>query len=442
MESKKDMKGFRIIGYGLGSLGKDLALGVMGTYLLLFYTDILGIPAAAAGMIFLVTKIWDAVNDPMMGAIADRSPITRWGKYRPYVLLTALPLSVMCVLCFIAPDLSVGGKVAYAAITYTLTGMVFTAYDVPLWSMVPSLSEDDNVKNKLIASGRTFTALGMFLASSVAFVMIQKLGGGAELDNLKKGYPLFMVIIGVISVFFAVIAFLSTKEIRGYQGEKPQGNIFKTFNMVMCKPLVMVLLTMMCSSIAMLLPGICGTYYMIYYLQRPDLIGAYMGVCMGIGIAASIISPALLKKISSQNLTKAAFLVDIFAGIVIFIVGKNNIPIAFICFGVMGLMTGLLNVTITTMLTETARYITETKHLQADGICFSLNSFAIKVGQALASAAVSFLLAATGYVANAPQSDTALLGMLLSRSLLPAAIAVLGIVFASQWNITVKKDKE
>lgn len=435
---KQKMSGLQILGYGLGSLGKDLALGVIGSYLLIFYTDVLGISSVAAGVIFLVTKIWDAINDPMMGALADRSPRTKFGKYRPYILFTAVPLSVLCVMCFLSPDFSVSGKVAYAAITYTLTGMVFTAYDVPLWAMVPSLTNDEGTKNKLIAVARTFTTVAMMVASAAAFDMIVKLGGGTEVENLRVGYPKFMAIIGVISVIFAVITFMSTKEVNYVDAPPASGNIFKSFKTILCKPLIMVLLSMVCCAFCMILPSVVGTFYMLYYLERPDLIGAYMGISMGTGIITSIISPMIMKKVPANTLSKVGFIMQVAAGVVVFFVGTKSIPVLFICFAGVGLATGILMVTITTMLAQTAGYIAQTKGQGADGVCFSMNSFAIKVGQAIASALVSFLLAMTGYVANAKQTETALMGILLSRSLLPAAIAVLGLVFVSMWKIPQK----
>lgn len=438
MNKKNEMNGAQIIGYGLGSLGKDFALGVMGSYLLLFYTDVFGIPASAAGMIFLLTKIWDAINDPMMGAIADRSPVTKRGKYRPYILFTCIPLSVLCILCFLSPNLSTAGKVAYAAVTYTLTGMIFTAYDVPLWSMVPSLTSNEHTKNKLISAARTFTTIAMFLASSVAYNMIIKLGGGETTENLKKGYPMFMTIVGVISVVFALITYFSTKEVNVPDTPPQEANIFKGFLEVMCKPLILVLLAMVFCSFSMILPSVSGTFYMIYYLGRPDLIGPYMGICMGLGVITSIIAPILMKKIAAKVLAAIAFGADIIAGIAIFIIGNGALPVLFLCFGIVGLATGMLMVTITTMLAQTAGYIAEKKGYRADGACFSMNSFAIKVGQAIASAAVSFLLAATGYIANQPQTETALKGILMTRSVIPAIVAALGLICVLCWNINQK----
>ena len=435
MNEKREMNTAQIIGYGLGSLGKDFALGVMGSYLLIFYTDVFGISAAVVGLIFLVTKIWDAINDPMMGAMADRAPVTKRGKYRPFILFTCVPLSVFCALCFLSPNFSSAGKIAYAAITYTITGMIFTAYDVPLWSMVPSLTNDEHTKNKLISVARSFTTVAMFLSSALAYNLIIKLGGGEGPENLKKGYPLFMMIVGIISVIFAVITYISTKEVNVSENPPQEANIFKGFIKVMCKPLVMVLMAMVCCSMCMILPSVSGTYYMIYYLGRPDLIGLYMAICMGMGIFTSISAPTLLKHFTAKTLAAISFGVDIAAGIVIFLVGRGSLPVLFVCFGAVGLATGMLMVTITTMLGQTAGYIAGKQGYRADGACFSMNSFAIKIGQAVASASVSFLLAATGYVANSAQSEAAIRGILASRSILPAVIAVMGLIFVLSWNI-------
>jgi Na+/melibiose symporter-like transporter len=339
----------------------------------------------------------------------------------------------------LSPDFSTAGKVAYAAITYTITGMIFTAYDVPLWSMVPSLTTNENTKNKLIGAARTFTTVAMFLASAIAFDAIIKLGGGEEVSNFKKGYPIFMAIIGVVSVIFALITYFSTKEVNTPDVPPQEANIFKGFVKVMCKPLIMVLLAMVCCAFSMILPSVSGTYYMIYYLGRPDLIGAYMGICMGLGIVTSILAPVLMKKFSARTLAACAFVVQVVAGIVIYVVGKSNLAVLFVCFGAVGLTVGMLMVTITTMLTQTAGYVAERQGYRADGTCFSMNSFSIKVGQAIASAVVSFLLAATGYVAGAEQSATALTGILLSRSVIPAIVAALGLLCVLSWNISKKE---
>ncbi len=432
----------KIIGYGLGSMGKDLALGVIGSYLLVFYTDILGISAAAAGLILVLTKIWDAVNDPMMGSIVDRSKRTRWGKYRPFILFVPIPLAVFSALCFLAPDWSTGAKIAYAAITYTITGMLFTAYDVPLWGMLPSLTSDFNTRNKLTSSARTFTTLAMLIASAAAMPAIYALGGGQSPENLKKGYPLFMVLIGVISVVCALITFASTKEvIYDEEAEQKKEGFLKQLRAILCKPLIIVLIAMVFNAMNMILPSVSGVYYMMYYLHRPDMIPVYMMVTMGMGLITSILAPVLMKKISPKHLSMAAFAVSAAIGIIVFFIGQGNLTTLFVLFAIPALCTGILMVSITTLLTMTSDYVAQKKGKRYDGVVFSMNSLAIKVGQAVASGLVSAILAITHYEANVmEQTQAATTGILLTRSILPAVLGIIGLLFVMMFRLPSKEN--
>lgn len=256
MKGKNDMGIFKIFGYGLGSMSNNFIMGVFQSFLLIFYTDVFGIPAMAVSVIFLISKIWDAVNDPMMGAIVDKSPVTRFGKYRPYILFASLPLAIVGFLCFCTPNFSVGGKIVYAAITYTLFGMIFTAYDVPYWAMVPSLSEKEHTRNKLISCARTLCILAMLIASACTEKVVTVLGGGSDAVNKKIGYPKYVAILGVIAVVCAIITFFSTKEVNAPKNEAQSANIFREFKKVCCKPLVMVLISMGCCAMGMAFPEI------------------------------------------------------------------------------------------------------------------------------------------------------------------------------------------
>ena len=432
---EKEMGFGRVLGYGCGSITKDLCNAVVQSFLLLFWTDLLGIPAAAATIIFIVAKVWDAINDPMMGALADRMPVTKLGKYRPFVLFASIPLAILYVLLFLAPDFGTPGKIAYAAITYTLMGMAFTAYDVPLWAMVPSLTKNEKVKNMLISSNRTMTMVVMFIASGFTANLVNKLGGGDSIECQKAGYSKVMLIFAIISVIFAMITFFSTKE-KYLPETKPQNaNIFKDFSTVACKPLVMVLVCMMCAAIGMTLPTAAGAYYMIYYIGDPTKIGIYMICSVSLAVIGTLLAPVLMRKISAQKIVAAAFIIDIIVGILIFVIGHGNLMVLLVLFTIVGATVGLHMVCITSMLIETIQYIAEKKGQRADGVCFSLNSCATKIGQALANGAVSAILAITGYVANAQQGAAAMTGILMTRSILPAIVGVVGLVFALMWSV-------
>lgn len=432
----------KVIGYGLGSMGKDLALGVIGSYLLAFYTDVFGISAAAAGLILVLTKIWDAVNDPMMGAIVDRSKRTKWGKYRPYVLILPIPLAVFSALCFLTPDWSTPAKVAYAAIIYTITGMLFTAYDVPLWGMLPSLTSDFNTRNKLTSAARTFTTLAMLIASAAAMPAIYALGGGQAVENLRKGYPLFMLLIGVVGIICALITFFSTKEV--VYDEKAENatkeSFMSQFKAILCKPVMIVLLAMAFNAMNMIIPSVSGVYYMTYYLHRPDMIPVYMMLAMGTGLITSILAPVLMKKIGPKQLSIIAFAATAIAGVLVFFIGKGSLGVLFALFVIPGLSTGILMVTITTLLTMTSDYVASVRGKRYDGVVFSMNSLAIKVGQAVASGLVSAILAITHYQANVfEQAAEVETGILMTRSLLPSALAIIGLLIVLAFKLPEKK---
>lgn len=429
------MKSSKILGYGMGSLGKDFALGVISSYLLVFYTDVLGITAAAGGFILVVTKIWDAINDPIMGSIVDRTN-TKWGRFRPYILFIPIPLAIFSMLCFVAPNFSTSGKFIYALVTYTITGMLFTAYDVPLWGMVPSIADNNDEKNKCISIGRFFTSLAMLLATSFALPLIHKLGGGSEVANLRVGYPKFMMIIGIISIVFAWITFFSTKEKPIIENNTKKENVFKEFVGVLNKPLLIVFIAMTLQGVVLVLPSVVGAYYVIYYLGRPELISVYFLICGGVGLLSPLIASMLLKKISAKNLTVIAMLIGAIISLIAYFIPSNNIALLFVLFATFGLFSTMPMVTITSMLMETGEYIAKQKGRRADGVIFSLNSFAIKCGTAIASGISSIVLTVTHYNPGAfEQSANVGIGLNAARTLIVAVLYLLVILVVSQFKI-------
>ena len=439
MGNETKMKTRICIGYGLGSLGKDLALGVIGSYLLIFYTDILGISAAAAGVILVATKIWDAINDPMMGAIVDRTN-SRWGRFRPYILFIPIPLAIFSALCFVAPDWSAPAKVAYAAVTYTITGMLFTAYDVPLWGMVPSITNSQDESNRCISAARFFTSLGMFIAMTFAYPLIQKLGGGTLTEHLKTGYPRFMVIIGILSVVFAWITFAVTKE-KPQDNTVPQGNIFKGFLEIIRERNVRVLFfVMMLHAVAMIVPNVVGTYYMIYYWGRPDLIAIYFAICSVTGLATAPLSALILKRLEAKKFTWIAMSTCMVLSIVAFFIPSGHSAVILVIFALFGLIMPVPMITVTSLLVEEGHAIYKRTGVRKDGILFSLNSFAIKCGTALASGIVSVILTITKYDASAKmQSQAVLDGINIARTIMIAVVYALAIMILKNLQI---KEKE
>lgn len=435
------MKKSKILGYGAGSLGKDFVNIVISSYLLIYYTNVLGISAAAGGTIMMVTKIWDAINDPMMGILADKTR-TRWGRFRPYLLFVPIPLAVCSVLTFTPVDFTMTGKIIWAAVTYTLTSMLFTSYDVPILGMVPSLSSDSNERNALVTSSRFFTTVAMLLGSTLAYPMIQWFGGGSQTENLAKGYPKFLAAAGVVSVIFAWIAFASTKEVVDQKSEslsvkKLLGALKDNKAMYMLQGANLFL------SMGMMVSSSVGTYYVMYVVGKTELVSVYMFATASAMTVITLFVPPLLKRMSKQTFITGCIVIVAVVNILLFITGGWNIPGLLILSFISSGCAFAPAVVLTTMISDVADYTEYEKGYRADGVLFSINSFVVKLATAVNSGVIGWLLTYCGYdAALTVQSPVTVSGINLVRYLYPIAALVICLIFVKIYPLTDREMKE
>jgi len=211
------------IGYGFGDFASSMFWKLFSMFLMIFYTDVYGISPAAVGTMFLLTRIWDSVNDPLMGIICDRTNPKK-GKFRPYLLWVAVPFAVVGVLTFSTPDLGTIGKLVYAYITYTLMMMVYTAINVPYSSLMGVMSSDTSERTTL-ASFRFIGAFsgGIFVTSTAAYFIEMFQNSGA---NEAKGYQYTVTIYAVLAVVFFILTYKWTRE-RVVPKEKAKSSIIQ-----------------------------------------------------------------------------------------------------------------------------------------------------------------------------------------------------------------------
>jgi GPH family glycoside/pentoside/hexuronide:cation symporter len=183
------------LGYGLGDGASNFFFQVFNIFLLYYYTDIFGLPAAAVGTMFLVTKVVDAISDPVMGLIADRTQ-SRWGKFRPYILWVAVPYGVLGYAMFANPDLSESGKLVYAYVTYTLMMLAYTAINVPYSALLGVISPSSEERTKVSSYRFICAFLAAWLIGTFVTPLKNLLGGGNE----ALGFQLTMTIFAVASV--------------------------------------------------------------------------------------------------------------------------------------------------------------------------------------------------------------------------------------------------
>lgn len=394
---------------------------LVGSYLLVFLTDTFGVPAAAAGVIMVIASIWDAINDPIMGTIADRTK-SRFGKYRPWLLFIPTCLTIVVVLLFASPNISETGKIIWTAVFYILYGMLRTAIEIPSGALINAVTQDPTDRTKMISAYTVVMGIFTTITSSFALGIVSLLGGG----NTAKGYRWVVGIAGVLMIITCWWCFAMLREREETVKEQvPLKQELK--QLFKYKELLPVILTWLGSYTAFNIMMSSSVYYMLYYICRPDLISLYMLDISLIGVLGIIFLIPLMMKFCKT--TKNAFMVSQIVvaacSVILFLFGKNLL-VLFLFSGI-GAMFSTLSMPFSSMLmSEMTDYILQKSGQVMNGTIAALKGFANKGGIAIASAIISFMLSTTGYIPGAigGQPEGVLSGISFARFLVPAICAV------------------
>ena len=309
------------VGYGLGDAAANFIWQTMITFQLAFYTDAFGITAAAAGTLFLVVRVFDAGFDPFMGVVADRTN-TRWGKFRPWILWTAVPFGVIAVLAFTTPNLSPSGKLGYAYVTYILLMMVYSANNLP-YSALSGVMTGDAVERTSLSSYRMlFAMLAQFVVQVLALPMVARFGHG----NDALGYKVTIGIFSALAVVFFIITFATTRE-RVRPDPRQKTSIRQDFaDLLGNGPWKTMFALTVILFITLALRGGVLVYFFKYYVKREDAFSWFNGI----GTAATIIGLLLSKPIAARIGKRRLFLYGLI-GTVVFtaafiLLPANNLP--------------------------------------------------------------------------------------------------------------------
>ncbi len=438
MKKKKKIPriGFREkTAYAFGDFASSMFWKLFSMFLLFFYTDVFGISAAAVGTMFLVTRIWDAANDPLMGIIGDRTN-TRWGKFRPYLLFVAVPFAIVGVLTFTTPDLSQTGKLVYAYITYTLMMMVYTAVNVPYASLLGVITNNSEDRTSL-ASYRFIGAFsgGLFVTATATYLVEYFSAGGNE----AYGYQMTISIYAVLAAVFFVLTFLGTKERLEPAIEKPSfkddiKDIAKNgpwFVMLGGAISVLIFNSLRDGSIL---------FYFKYFIKDQNIPffgdvshSALASAYMTIWLATNIIGVLLAKPISAKIGKKKTFLLSVLLSAVfsflLFPMQPDQVILIFVLNVFIGISAGIVLPLIWSMYADIADYSEWKTGRRATGLIFSSSSMSQKFGWTIGGALTGYLLALFGFQANVEQTDESLLGIRLMISIIAGIGALMAVAF-------------
>jgi len=425
------------IGYGLGDFANCMFWQLIGMFLLYFYTDVFGISAGVAGTMFLVTRIWDSVNDPIFGSIADRTN-SRWGKFRPYILFTAIPFGIIGVLIFTTPDLSPTGKIVYAYITYTMMGMAYTVLTIPYVSLMGVITSN-SLERTTVSSFRCVGAfMGGIFIQLLTLPLVRYIGRGNE----AFGFQMAAAFYAVLAVILYVITFLSTKE-RVHPPVGQKTNIVSDIkDLLNNTPWVLLFWLSFCLIIFTSIRGAVSIYYFKYYIGDTK----YVGYFLAVGSATSLIGILCVKWFTAW-LGKRKFFIILMVLTAVFTLSfyffrPGDLPLIFISQGFYGLVSGPPIVLVWAMYADAADYSEWKNGRRATALIFSASSFAQKFGWTIGGAAAGWMLALYGFEPNMAQDAGVQGGIKLVMSVIPAIPCIFCVVFLYFYKLSETRMRE
>ncbi|MDH5835709.1 MFS transporter [Luteimonas kalidii] len=418
------------LGYGLGDFGFNLYWANISAFLLIFYTDVMGLAAAAVGTMMLVTKIVDAVTDPLIGALADRTR-TRWGRFRPYLLWGAVPMAITGVLTWTVPDLDPDGRLLWAYASFTLMMLAYTVLSMPYSALSGVITADTQQRTTLISFRFIAAFAGTTLVNWLTLDLVAWLGRGDE----ALGWQLTLGLYGVIAAATFATVFLTTRERIAPPPQQRSAVRQDIADLLRNRPWLVLFVLALVIMVTIVMRSGSLVYFLKYHIGRPELTGTFLGV-YSVALAVGAASTPLLTRL----MDKRSLLMWLMAGVgvlscAMYFVPPDAVWTLFAINTAIGLLLGPKSPLAFSMYADCADYTEWKTGRRATAMTFAAATFSQKLGGALASAAIAWMLAAMGYVANEAQSDASRQGIALLLTVIPGVVALLAAWLVSAYPL-------
>jgi GPH family glycoside/pentoside/hexuronide:cation symporter len=449
------------VGFSLGDSAANFIFQTMMLLQLSFYTDTFGLTAAAAGTLFLIARLWGAVVDPVMGAIGDRTN-TRWGKFRPWILWTAVPFGIIGFMAFLTPDFSPSGKLVYAYITYIVLLTIYSMNNIPYSALSGVITGDMKERTSLFSFRFVFVCLATIAIQGFALPMVNHFGKG----DSAKGYAITMGIFAVLAMLFLFFTFFSTKE-RVKPDPKQKTSLKEDLSSLFSnRPWVVMFILFIMMFVFLAIRNGNLLYFFRYYLDR-DSLGAFMeSVDKGLlglpgklgftgaahiadgafsfmnilGQIASIIgimiSNTIAVKFGKRDVFIAGLILAAICTALFIIIPPDGIMLTLVLQIIFNLAWGITMMLPWAMMADVADYSEWKLNRRATGIVFAGIIIGLKIGLAIGGFLGAYILSLYGYVANIEQTPHALTGIRLSSSIYPTIALCVVIIILFFYTIT------
>lgn len=424
--------------YGLGDFATNLIYGLVSSFATYYYTNSVGMAAAAVGTMFMISRIFDGISDIIMGIIIDRTK-SKYGKARPWVLWMAIPFGIAVVLQFAVPQSwSATGKLIYAYITYNfLSTIVYTATSQALGTMNVMITDNPLDRTRLSISRMAMAMIAVILLNVTVIPLVAVFGGGS------RGWTLTAAILGIIAVVLYLIVFANTKERIGETSEngiekKEQVPIKIALKALFTnKYWINRILFALAITIATMTTSV-NVYYAQYWLGDENLVGMLSIANVLPMLVSLVLVNFFLKRIGVRN-TSLLGVCIMLVGFILQFIAPTSYIIILVGQGIRGFGTGLASTVTSVMLGDTIEYGEWKSGIRSDGLVFSAASFGTKVGTGIATASLGWALACGGFDSQiAVQSDTALTAIQAVFVFIPLAATVIAVILNLMFNLDKK----
>ena len=414
--------------FGIGAFGKDAVYAIVGTYLMMYLTDYRSVAPAFVGGLFMVARIWDAFNDPFMGMVVDNTR-TKWGKFRPWIMIGTILNAIVLVLLFLDNGIEGKSYLVWCSAFYLLWGMTYTIMDIPYWSLVPALTDDENERSQISAIPRIFASCAWLVINSFGLILVSTLGGG----NDVRGFSILSIIIAVVYIFASLVTCLTCRE-QVITPKAEKTSVKGMINVLFKNDQVKVILGIaLFFNVAYQLSNSFALYYFKYVAERTYasegngvLYPIYAGVAGFAQMASMAILPMLSAKIGKKLSFFCASFFPVLGFALLWIFGyliPTNIIAVGVCSAIINAGIGFMLVFITIILSEVVDYGEYTLGTRNESILFSMQTFVVKFAGAFSGFVSGIGLTAIGYVANQQQTPGAENGMRIIMFLIPAILS-------------------
>lgn len=419
--------------------GAMLIAAVIASYFSVFMTDTLRIPAAACSTIMFIATLWDAINDPIMGVLADRTK-SKWGRYRPYFVAAPVFLTLFSTLLWVDWGFSTTGKIIYILVVYIGYGMTVTMYTMPQTAILPACVKNNEQRNMIITMGAGTCAV----AFTIGNTFTPQITGFFQGLGFSNGYIPLMLICGVLAFVSFWGLFGTSKE--KYLQPIEKGTAMRDLKLVLKhKELFPNIIAWIMASMGYGMMFATSVYYMMYYYMRPDLIPVYMGVIsIGALISMVVLMPIFLKVFKTgQKALIMSQVLSIICYVILFFFGKSSFTFLCVVTFISTCFASMQNALVNVLVNDSIDYIQYKENLSANGVISSIKGFAQKCGNTVVTSGILAILSVSGYVAGAigQQPDATMFALNFLKFGAPSVTGII-LIICVLFNPVEKFSKE